>query len=213
MYFVGRKKEINQINKALELGNNIIIHGKFGMGRTSLARQIAKMNQERWQFWITDFSQTPEKLCRHLFGELFPDDKNRYPLKYKSLRQRIVTASSKANQKVILVLDNVATITSVRIELLRYFAMNGDFSFIAIADNSLERQERLQLRGVLHLTCQVFLSYLSLPEIEKYYQHYSRKYDWRWSEDTIKSYSRLTRGYPLFMAESIAELKLNLIYK
>ncbi|MCU0644076.1 MAG: ATP-binding protein [bacterium] len=207
VYFVGRKKEINKINRTLEAGYNIIVHGKYGMGRTSLVRQISRLNRDRWQFWFADASQTPEKICRQLFKELFPDEKHRYPLKYKSLRQRISAASQSAKLPVVLVLDNIATITSARIELLRHLAANGNFAFIAIVDDSLDQQEELQLRGALQLTCQVFLSYLSLAEIGKYYQHYSSKFRWNWSDETLKSYSRLTRGYPLFMTESIVELK------
>lgn len=207
MYFVGRAKAINKIHRALEQGNNIIVQVKFGIGRTSLVRHLAAINQDRWHFWFADFSLTPEKLCRQLFNELFPDEKRGHRLKYKSLRQRIVTASKTANEKVILVLDNITTITSARIELLRYLFDQGNFCFIAIADNSLARQERLQLRAILHLTYQIFLNYLRSPEIEQYFQHYSSKYQWNWSEDVITSTSRLTRGYPLFMTESLAELE------
>lgn len=207
MYFIGRAKEINLIHRALEQGNNIIVQGKYGIGRSSLVRHIAALNQQRWQFWFGDFSLTPEKLCRQLFNELFPDEKNNHPLKYKSLRQRIVTTSRTATKRVILVLDNITTMTSARMELLRYLFNQGNFYFIAIADNSLARQEKLQLRAVLHLTCQIFLTYLRLPEIEQYYRHYSSKYGWNWSDDMITSISRLTRGYPLFMTERLAELK------
>jgi energy-coupling factor transporter ATP-binding protein EcfA2 len=206
MYFVGRKKEINQINKALEAGTNIIIHGKYGMGRTSLVKQIARLNHQRWQFWFVDGSQTPEKICRQLFKELFPDEQHRYPLKYKSLRQRIAAATLSANPPVVLGLDNIATITSARLDWLRYFASHGKFNFMVIVDDSLKQDEELKLRGALHLTCQVFLSHLSLSETEQFFQHYSRQYDWGWSAEMIKSQSCLSRGYPLFMAERLADI-------
>lgn len=206
MHFVGRKKEINQITRALEVGNNVIIHGKYGMGRTSLVRQIARLTRQRWQFWFADCAQTPEKICRQLFKELFPDERHRYPLKYKSLRQRIAAASLSAHPPVVLVLDNVATITSARMEFFRYLAINGNFAFIVIVDDSLDQQAELQLRGALQLTCQVFLSYLSSPEIEQFFQHFSQRFGWGWSTEMIQSQGRLTRGYPLFLTERLAEI-------
>ncbi len=209
MYFVGRAKEINKIHRALEQGENIIVQGKYGMGRTSLLRHLAAINQERWQFWFADFSQTPEKVCRQLFAQMFPDAKNDQQLKYKSLRQQITAASLRAEQKIILVMDNIAAVTPARMEFWRYLGDNGQFSFIAIAENSLKRQERMQLRGVLHLTCQISLSYLRLAEVREFFQHYSTQYGWNWSAETIASVSQLTRGYPLFMAERVNQILYN----
>lgn len=49
MTFLGRKKEIEQIKEALEGGKNLIVSGKYGMGRTSLIKQVAEgMQNELW---------------------------------------------------------------------------------------------------------------------------------------------------------------------
>jgi MoxR-like ATPase len=46
MIFVGRKKEITAILKSLEKGENVILTGHYGMGRTSLIRHISQLAQD-----------------------------------------------------------------------------------------------------------------------------------------------------------------------
>ena len=45
IYFVGREKEISQIVKALKRGENVILKGKYGIGRTSLSRHVPEIGQ------------------------------------------------------------------------------------------------------------------------------------------------------------------------
>jgi len=52
MYFVGREKEIEQMKEALERGKNVIVSGKYGMGRTSLIKHAADAMKDRWRFQI-----------------------------------------------------------------------------------------------------------------------------------------------------------------
>ena len=47
MLFVGRQSEKKIIMEALNCGRNIILGGKFGIGRTRLIREIAKLVNER----------------------------------------------------------------------------------------------------------------------------------------------------------------------
>ena len=58
MIFVGRRKETHQITDDLKKGQNIILHGKYGMGRTSLINHIARLMNQRWKFIFVDFGQT-----------------------------------------------------------------------------------------------------------------------------------------------------------
>lgn len=55
MSFVGREKETKKIIKALQQGNNIILTGKFGMGRTRLMRHVATITQGRVAMHICRF--------------------------------------------------------------------------------------------------------------------------------------------------------------
>jgi len=50
MIFVGRKNEKKTIIKELQQEKNIILRGKFGIGRTSLVNKIAEKLGEQRQF-------------------------------------------------------------------------------------------------------------------------------------------------------------------
>ena len=69
MLFVGRKREKKQIFESLREGKNIIIGGKFGIGRTSLM-EIAKILADERKFVFVDFSKTPGEMSEKLMKEL-----------------------------------------------------------------------------------------------------------------------------------------------
>ena len=56
MLFVGRENEANHITRELQRGNNVVLGGKYGIGRTSLINadgiHIAKMNGNLFS-WIS----------------------------------------------------------------------------------------------------------------------------------------------------------------
>ena len=70
MLFVGRKKEQKKIIELLNDGMNIILTGKYGIGRTSLMKEIAKAFAEDRKFIFVDFSQTPGKMSETLMKAL-----------------------------------------------------------------------------------------------------------------------------------------------
>jgi AAA+ ATPase superfamily predicted ATPase len=72
MSFFGRKREIAAINSGLIKERNIILTGKFGIGKTTLVKEFARMNRERWLFLFSDFSETPSKICHDLLKALKP---------------------------------------------------------------------------------------------------------------------------------------------
>ena len=69
--FVGRRKEITRIEKALFRGETIIVSGKYGIGRTALVRHIAAGNTQYWRFVFVDGSRSASDICRSVFVELF----------------------------------------------------------------------------------------------------------------------------------------------
>lgn len=211
MYFVGRKKEINQINKALVSGRNIVVYGKYGIGRTTLVRHVAAVTKVKWRFLFVDFSSTPVQVCRQLYNEFFPDKNvKKQSVGYKKMMWDIVNTKIWEHEKLILVLDNIEKITHQRIDFLHYLSLNTCFAFIGIVENSLPASDLLRLRAVLKLTCQIRLSNLKEKEVAEAIQFYSSKYQLDWSEKQIKNYSRMTRGYPLFLAEKIINMKTEL---
>jgi len=76
-FFVGRENEIKQIIKALRRGDNVILTGKYGIGRTSLVKHIADTTRDRWRFIFVNFSQTPGRVCGYLIEELLPKTNGR----------------------------------------------------------------------------------------------------------------------------------------
>ena len=88
--FVGREKETAAILKALDRGENIIVSGKFGIGRTSLIRHAASISQCRLHFVFADFALSANKACERLIDELLPSMASKeHPEKYKAARFRL----------------------------------------------------------------------------------------------------------------------------
>ena len=69
--FIGRRREIAALEKCLELGEDIIISGKYGVGRTRLVQYLAETAKDERLFLFADFSHTAGETCQRLFEELF----------------------------------------------------------------------------------------------------------------------------------------------
>ncbi|NLP10133.1 ATP-binding protein [bacterium] len=204
MYFVGRNKEISQITSALAADRNVILRGKYGIGRSTLVRHIADLLKLVRSFWFLDLNDTPDQLCRKILAEICPEEKKKNLHQgYKSLRKSLCEVGARSAQKVVLVLDNVDMLTPARLDFFHFLAMPDIFSFIVIVDDSMDQKDRELMRAVLQLTCRVSLSYLGKREVQQYFKYYAQKYHWDWSQTEIERQSRLTRGYPLFMARRV----------
>jgi MoxR-like ATPase len=110
MLFVGRQNEKKQIIRSLNDGKNIILNGKFGIGRTRLIKEIARLVDER-KFIFVDFSQTPGTMSETLMKALgiprrIKNQENK--MRYKSMRYRIANANTAKQHKPVIVLDNTA---------------------------------------------------------------------------------------------------------
>ena len=68
--FIGRKNEASHMIRELQQGNNIILGGKYGTGRTSLVRHLASTFLNEWQIVFVDFSLTPGEMSEKLMKEL-----------------------------------------------------------------------------------------------------------------------------------------------
>jgi hypothetical protein len=71
MHFVGRQEEIARISRELDLGNNLIIAGKHGIGRTALLIHLAEREKTRRCYAFADFSQSSAEVCRELLAQVF----------------------------------------------------------------------------------------------------------------------------------------------
>ncbi|MEN6319400.1 MAG: ATP-binding protein [Syntrophaceae bacterium] len=198
MCFVGREKETNKIIKALERGNNIVLMGKYGIGRTSLIRHIAAITKEKWKFVFLDFSQTPGKVTKQLLEELMPGKwkgKNHYA-RYKSGRFLIVSKELKDKRKHFLILDNIAKLTTQKLQFLRYLIQESTFQYVAIAESFLPKEDLFLLRASLLPAEMIILPYLNEESTEKLLRQLVDKYSLNWSGQRIAMIVSSTRGYP-----------------
>ncbi len=141
MYFVGRQHEIARIRKDLEHGDNVIVCGKYDIGRTSLLKHIATLTQDRWRFIFVDFSPPGGVVCRDLFAQLFPklrDKRKGAYLPYKSTRFQIVHLELDDKRQHVLVLDNIAKLSAQKLNLMQYLAWEKRFRLVAGLDPPLE---------------------------------------------------------------------------
>jgi len=211
MHFVGREKEIGQIKEALEGGKNVIVSGKYGMGRTSLIKHVAEMMQKGWRFLFLDFSETPGKLCQHLIAKLWPQKECRGRdefSKYRSARFRIVSLQFNDSRRHVLVLDNVAKLSAQKIDFIRYLAWEKRFRFVAIVESFVSDDDLLRLRVRLYPAETIMLQNLDKRKVYEFYQHLSEQHRFHWTEGHIKNLAEITGGYPLRIQEiSLRELE------
>jgi len=202
MHFVGRENEIEQIKEALTEGNNVIVLGKYGIGRTSLIPHIAEATKDRWRFIFVDFSRTPGDVCNHLLSELFPmQEFERRHTKYRSSRFRIASLALDDRRKHILVLDNVSKLSTQKQDLLRYLAWEKRFQFVSIVESFLSSNDLFLLRVRMNPSILITLHYLTTSDVVHFYLQLSKEHRLGWTEGRIKNLAEVTGGYPLRMRE------------
>jgi hypothetical protein len=181
IYFVGREKETRQMIKALKRGDNVILMGKYGIGRTSLTRHVAEIGRHQWNFISLDFSQTPAKVCNHLADHLLPK-KDGEAMAYRQHRFRIANLVFDGQRQSVLVLDDIGKLSPQKVELIRYLAMAKRFRFVAVVENFLKADKPTR----------------------EFFRHYSLKHYFGWTEGEISSLAEMSGGYPLGMKEVVA---------
>ncbi len=202
MYFVGREKEIRQMIEALERGKNIIVSGKYGMGRTSLIKHVAATMQDRWRFVFVDFSQTPKNVCKHLLAELFPKQEfSRESMKYKPSRFRMATLDLNDKRKHVLVFDNISKLTFAKLDLIRYLTWENRFQLIAIGESFLPANDLFRLHARMNPCDVITVRHLTIQNVIQFFQHLSKKHQFDWTEGQINILGEITGGYPLRMKE------------
>ena len=197
MIFVGRNKEITTILNALERGENIVLTGKFGIGRTSLVRHISRGVQNHWRFIFADFSKTAKAICSESLAQLSLGQKDIQDLTFRLLRSKLTNLNIVGSRQLVLVMDNIAKISAQKINLVRNLNLHKQFRFIAITEQFLKNNELDRLRGCLLPSVYMRLSYLTRNEsielAQRLYQLNARKPAQRDIELLVTS----THGYPL----------------
>jgi energy-coupling factor transporter ATP-binding protein EcfA2 len=202
MYFVNREKEISQIEEAMEEGENVIVAGKYGIGRTSFVRHVAQIMRDQWRFVFVDFSKTPGSVCNYLLAELFPQHEfDRGNTKYRSSRFRIATLAMRDGRKHVLVLDNVSKLSVQKLDLVRYLTWEERFQFVSIVESFLPSDDLFQLRVRMNPSIEITLHHLSMSSVVRFYRQLSKEQQLGWTEGHIRNLAEITGGYPPRMQE------------
>jgi hypothetical protein len=206
MEFVGREKEIGLIHEALEGGNHVILKGKYGIGRTSLIRHVAKVMQRGWRFLLVDFSQGPAWASRRLVAEIWPDGKGRgtpTSQSYRAVRSQLVHRALMDPRRHVIVLDNIGALSAQRLGFIRYVAGKERFRLVAVVEGFVGERELFRLRMELFPALLVTLVPLLPKDIRAFLRHASAQYALGWTESRINGLAEVVRGYPLGMKEVV----------
>ncbi len=202
LHFIGRDREIKRILKALDRGRNVILGGKYGIGRTSLIRHVAKLGGDRRQFVFGDLSDTAGKACKEIYACLGMDKKRR---RFKGQRYRIASRYTETVKgRLVVVLDNIGKLTQQKLNFVRFLALEGNVQVIAVVESFLTERDHFLLRTTMTPAECMTLHRLDLESACEIFRSFSRTRTLSWSEEYIESLARLCRGYPLSIAEKLA---------
>ncbi len=207
MVFVNRHEEILRIQKELKEGHNVIISGKYGIGRTALINRVAEMSRDRWRFIHGDFSQARRVVCENIFIQLFPKLERLLEtqhLSYKSIRHRLTHLVPVEKKPLVLVLDNIARLTPQKMELIRDLILAERFRLVVIAELFLRGEELFKLRAWLEPSHVIKLELLSQADTYRYFSQASLTHGLNWSEGDIETLTLEAGGYPYGMNEILS---------
>ena len=205
--FFGRQIETKQLIASLSSDRNVILSGKYGMGRTSLVRHVGRIMQGKWKFLFADFSKTPDQVCRELESQLKREiiyKKKAEPVRYKSRRRRLAAAASKDPVRHVLVLDNIAKLTAQKLSLIRYWVMEGSFLFVAVTETFIAESELLALRLALLPADVMQIRRMQMKDSMEMIRACAERFKLSWTDQQLRAAALVTRGYPLGIVELIS---------
>jgi hypothetical protein len=206
MDFVGRKREIAAVMRSLKQGRNIIINGRFGVGRSCLVKHIAKLHSGAWQFLFADFSKPASQSCNDLIHQLVPRRgrlrRNRYT---RLMHAKDILLGKKLTARLprVVVLDNIGKISHQKLAFIQDMRFDGDLLFTAIAESFLSEDELFRLKAVLYPSDLLNLRNLSQAETTTFFRNVSNRKRLGWTEKFIQMLAASSEGYPLLMQERL----------
>jgi hypothetical protein len=203
--FVGREAEIARIEAALHSERNVILQGKYGIGRTSLAREIAGRSRS-WRFVFTDFGAPGTAISTSILAEL--TGRSRHAAGEKRTARQLARAIAsyvppKRIARVIIVLDNVARITRPKIELMRTLHTSKHLLFIAILERFVTGEDMMRMRVVLDPAVVIGLDPLDLDASVRFFASAAAEWRLAWTDSEIDLLARIMHGYPLEMVRIV----------
>lgn len=198
--FVGREKEIRRVTGALSEGRNVILSGRYGMGRTALVQQAGKRLADLMSFIFCDFSLSPSKVCAALAGELFGSiPRSRRGARFLALRGELLRRQPADHREPVLVLEDIARLTHPQADLLRLLAQR--FRLVAVVETFLPAADLLRLKSWLLPAERVTLGPLPQADTRELFAALSVHHGLGWEPQRIASLARASGGYPLRMRE------------
>ncbi|HOG08194.1 MAG: ATP-binding protein [Syntrophales bacterium] len=205
--FVGREKDTARIIRALERGQNVVLTGIHGIGKTILIKHIAALTEKNWRFVFVDFSLAPTQVCRRLLKEFISAGRSTGEIEartYKSLRYLTANIALKDSRQHIIVLDNLARLTAAKASLLRYLILEKRYLFVAIAETFLPARDLFRLRAELLPAIDVVVKRLPIEETIAFFNDARRRYKLPWTDADVRMLSEASGCYPLGMKDTVS---------
>ena len=204
MDFVGRKREIAAIVKSLRHSRNVVVSGRYGVGRSCLVKHISRIHSQSWQFLFADFSKTVARCCNDLVNQLTSGPSKAQHHRYTRLMHaKDILAGSKAVGDLprVVVLDNVAKISRQNLAFIRDIRLDSQLLFIAITESFLPEADLFRLRSALYPSDQLTIHNLNREETAAFFRKFSQRKRLEWRESFIQVLAASTEGYALLMNE------------
>jgi AAA ATPase domain len=207
MLFVGRKREVARIERELARSHHLVVTGPYGIGRTSLLRRLSETLRDRWRFIFLDFGRPVAEVGRGLLFELFPQQAGKPDVgavRSSSVRFRLTRWEPEDPRRHVLVLDNVAALSSRRVRFIADLAASKKYTLVVIVESFLPVPDLDRLRARLAPASLLKLGRLPHETARKYFALVSERYQLGWDAERIAAAARTTQGYPLGMWETVA---------
>lgn len=202
--FVGRERDIARLEAALEAGENVILSGKLGMGKTTLLEEFRARSGE--SVAIADLSAGPGSACLRLAREL----SGRRVLslrrkRYLALRAALSELAPRSREFVVALDDadlgtrTRGTISAARLDLVRHLAGNPALRLVVVCEAEGRGQGFDRLRAWLQPARDLRLERLPLASARQYFKDLRESLDLTWPPGRLEVLARASQGYPLAM--------------
>jgi len=206
--FVGREQEIATISATLAAGTNVLLSGKFGIGRTSLMHRVAAECDGRLRFVFGSCSRTPAAVCSQLASQISPPRRSWRrvdEVAYRKARRRLLDAARHAAPPVVFVLDDVAKMTAARWNFAQFLSSEPSLRIVVIVESLLPEVDVTRLRACLYPSIHLRLGRLPALRSHEFFERVSGRVGIGWSRDQIRGLAVRGGGYPLAMVEAAVE--------
>lgn len=204
--FVGRKAEIARIRETLREEGNILLEGRFGMGRTSLLRHMERQVSPGLSWVFLDGADTPAVWGRNLVERLCPRGLNSSGgdrISAREDRHHLEHVAAQGKRPAVIVLDHLGKLTHPKAAFCRWLAGLRRFRIIAVPDASVPRQSLEGLRMALYPCLRLQVGHLSPAATRRFFETFADRQGLSWTPGHIHGLAFATRGYPLAMWQAL----------